>query len=316
MAEIDVRRTGGAGPGRDPLLERAGLRLSWGAIFAGFIIATTLQIVLSILGAAIGLEAFNPSHGGGAGGLGIGAAIWFAIAAIISMFVGGLTTGHLAGVISRRDGRLHGVVMWCLATLLALYFASIGLGRLLGGVFDVATRTTSAVAGAAVGSVGRIGAAAVSQGGGIDFNALQHQIEATLRETGNPALSPDSLQQQAQAVKGQATAGTNNQALAQEITQRIRETGGKVNHQDVINVIRARTGMSQAEAENVATRVESVVSSAGAQISSAAQNVGQEAAQAAGAAASAVSKTLWAVFVVMILSLIAAVIGAGLTAPE
>lgn len=317
MADIAVERSRGTG-GRenDPLIERTGFRLSWGAIFAGFVVATVLQMVLTTLGAAIGLAAFDPGQGDSAGGLGIGVGIWFALTAIISMFIGGMTTGHLAGVLTRGDGRLHGVIMWSLSTLLALYFASVGAGRLLGGVFDVVTRTTSAVAGAAVGAVGQVGAAAANQAGSVDFNAVQREIETTLQQTGNPALQPDSLQQQAQAVQGQTTSGTNNQALAQEITDRLRQTGGQVDRQDLINVIQARTGMSQAEAESAATRVESAASSARAQVSSTVQNVQQQAGQAAGDAANTASKALWGVLLIMGLSVAAATFGAGRTAPE
>lgn len=313
MANIAVERAGRADT---PVIERTGFRLSWGAIFAGFVIATALQMVLSVLGAAVGFTAFDPGQGDSASSLGIGALIWFALTAIISMFIGGLTTGRLAGVLTPGDGRLHGVVMWSLSTLLALYFASVGAGRVLGGVFDVVARTTSAVAGAAVGAVGQVGTAAVNQSGNIDFSAIQREIETTLQQTGNPALQPDSLQQQAQAVQGQATAGTNNQALAQEITDRIRQTGGQVDRQDLINVIQARTGMSQAEAESAATRVESAASNARAQVSGTVQNVQQQAGQVAGDAANVTSKALWGVLLIMGLSVAAAAFGAGRTAPE
>jgi hypothetical protein len=309
MADISV------GP-RDAVVERTGFRLSWGAIFAGFVVATALQMVLSTLGAAIGFTAFDPGQGDSASELGIGVAIWFALTAVVSLFIGGLTTGRLAGVLTRGDGRLHGVVMWSLSTLLALYFVSVGAGRLVGGAFDVLSRTTAAAAGGVASSVGQIGAAAVGQAGNVDFGALQREIETTLQQTGNPALQPDSLQAQAGAVQGQATTGTDNRALAQELTERIRATGGQVDREDLVNVIAARSGMSRAEAERVATRVESAAQGLGAQVSSAAQDVQQQAGEVAGDAANAASKAAWAALLAMGLSLAAAVFGAGRTAPE
>lgn len=311
MAEIDVRRNRD-----DAVFEHTGFRLSWGAIFAGFVAATALQIVLSLLGAAVGFTAFDPGAGDSASDLGIGAAIWFALTAIISMFIGGMTTGRLAGVLTRGDGRLHGVLMWSLSTLLALYLASLGAGRLLGGAFDVLTRTTSAVAGAAVGAVGQVGAAAVNQAGDIDFDALQREIETTLEQTGNPALQPETLEQQTEAAQEQATSGTNNQALAQEITEQIRSTAGQVNRQDIINVVQARTGMSQAEAESVATRIENATGNASQQVSATVQDVQAQAGDVAADAANAASKATWAALLIMGLSVAAAVFGAGRTAPE
>ena len=316
MAEIDLSRTEPFGRDRDPLIERTGFRLSWGAIFAGAVIATALQMVLTTLGIAIGLAAFDPGQGDRASSLGIGAAIWFAVVAIVSLFVGGLTTGRLAGVLTRGDGRLHGVVLWSLSTLLALYFASIGVGRVLGGVFDFATRTTSAVAGGAVGAAGQLGTAAVNQAGGIDFAALQREVETALQQTGNPALQPDSLQAQAQATGSQATGGASNQALAREITERIRTTAGSVDRQDLISLITARTGLSEPEADQLATRIESAAGGASQQLGSTVQNVQEQVGEAAAATANTAARAAWAALLVMGLSLLAAAFGAGMTARD
>ena len=50
-------------------------RLSWGAIFAGVVIAVAIQLVLGILGTGIGLTMVDPVEGTtpGAAGFGIGA---------------------------------------------------------------------------------------------------------------------------------------------------------------------------------------------------------------------------------------------------
>lgn len=308
MADIGVAR------GERTVVESTGFRLSWGAIFAGFIVATTIQMVLSVLGIAVGLTAFDPMEGDSASTLGITAGIWFALTAIVSLFIGGLVTGRLAGILTHGDGRLHGIVLWGLSTLLAVYFAMMGAGTILGGVFNFATRTTAAVASSAVGAVGQIGSAAASQAGGIDFDALQREIETTLQQTGNPALQPDSLRQQAQSAEQQALSGTDNQALARELTGRIRETAGEVDRQDMINVIIARTGMNEQEAERVATRIEQAASNAGSQISATAQNVQEQAVGAADTAANTTAKAAWIALLVMLLSLGAAVFGAGRTA--
>ena len=51
-------------------------RLSWGAISAGFVGAAVIQIVLSVLGLAISLSAFDPGRNS-FGGYGVGVTIWF-----------------------------------------------------------------------------------------------------------------------------------------------------------------------------------------------------------------------------------------------
>jgi hypothetical protein len=39
-------------------------RVSWGAVFAGLVIATALQVVLTVLGAAVGLTALDGPDSG------------------------------------------------------------------------------------------------------------------------------------------------------------------------------------------------------------------------------------------------------------
>ena len=315
MAEIDVSKRTSTGAG-DRVWERTGFRLSWGAIFAGFVVATALQMVFSTLGAAIGLTAFDPGQGDSARALGMGVIIWFAITAIVSMYVGGLTTGRMAGILTRGDGMVHGVVMWSLSLLLALYMASVGMGRVLGGAVDLVTRATAATAGAAVSTVGQLGGAALGQAGSIDPATLQQEIERALEQTGNPALSPDTLQSAAQGV-GQSSAGSaTNQHVAQEISQQVQSTAGEVSRDDLTNVIAARTGMSRPEAERAADRVQTAIGNARQQVSEVAGDVQQQVGQTAEEAANATSKALWGALLLMGLSVAAAAFGAASTARD
>src|SRR5919199_4079268 len=74
-----------------PLYDRPFARISWGAVFAGAIIALATQIVLALIGMAIGLATLNPTTGASPSGtaLGAGAAIWLVISSLISLFIGG-----------------------------------------------------------------------------------------------------------------------------------------------------------------------------------------------------------------------------------
>lgn len=146
MADIDIERP-------EPLVDVVGFRLSWGAIFAGFVIATVTQVVLSVLGMAIGFSAWNPATGGFAG-MGIGAAIWFVITAIVSLFLGGLALGRLAGILKTKDAVLHGIVMWGLSTLVAVWMVANGVGALVGTTFGALTQTASAAVEGATASAG------------------------------------------------------------------------------------------------------------------------------------------------------------------
>ena len=200
-----------------------GSRINWGSVFAGFIVAMVVQMILTLLGLAIGLGAIDLTTGG-VGGLGTGAAIWAGLSALISLFVGGLVAGYMAGRITRGDGMLHGVLVWGLTMLLTTYALTTGLGTLLGGVFGVAGQTISGV----VGTAGQLGAAAVQQPGGVPtseqdvVNLLQRrgmsqqEAQATvndLRQTGvQIGQQVQRAQQQAPQVATQV-AGTLSTAL-------------------------------------------------------------------------------------------------------
>jgi len=114
-------------------------RISWGAIIAGALVALAVQVMLWLLGAGIGLAAISPTEGEGSPQtLSIGAAIWWIIATLIALFVGGWIAAHLAGVSRKIDGALHGLVSWSLATVLALAMMGTTLSAL--GGFAAGTR--------------------------------------------------------------------------------------------------------------------------------------------------------------------------------
>ncbi len=63
-------------------------RLPWGAIFAGVIITVVVQLLFTLLGAAIGAATVEPLEQSQPGkGLGIGAAVWLLIGSLIAMFM-------------------------------------------------------------------------------------------------------------------------------------------------------------------------------------------------------------------------------------
>jgi hypothetical protein len=114
-------------------------RVSWGAIIAGGIVALSIQLMLNMLGLAIGFGAVDPRAGQDqASGLAIGAGIWLAVATIISLFAGGWAAGRMAGLPRRVDGVLHGFVAWAVATFVAFYLVLAGAGALAGGALSIA----------------------------------------------------------------------------------------------------------------------------------------------------------------------------------
>jgi hypothetical protein len=303
MAEIGIGR-------KEPLIERTGFRLSWGAIFAGMLVATALHMVFALIGMAIGFSAWDP--GDRVDTLGAGLGIWIVISGVISLFVGGLVTGRLAGVLTRGDGALHGVVLWAVASIFVAWLVVSGLGTVLGGAFGILGRT----AGAAVGSVGQIGAAAVGQAGGLDLGMLEREVERTLEQTRAPGLQPDALRGEADRIGEQATGPADNQAVARDIVATIRDRGGEVDRDAIVNVLTARTEMDRQEADRVAQRVENLAQSAYGQAATAVDTIGARAERFAGDASDAMARAALWTLLTLGFSCAAAVGGATLKARE
>lgn len=293
--------------GRDPMVEQTGFRLSWGAIVAGMVVATALHVVMALFGMAIGFDTWEP--GDRLDTLGGALGIWVVVSGIIALFVGGLTTGRLAGILTRGDGALHGVVLWSLSTVLTAWLVASGLTTVVGGAFGLVERTTVAAAGGIASALGQAGAAAVSGIEGLDMDELQREVERILEQTGDPALQPDTLAADIEAARDRATGSASNRAVAREVIATIMERGGEVDREAVINVITARTDMSRAEAERVATRVETLARDAMAQIRTAADTIQRRVEGLAGDASDAVASASWWALLALGLSFGAAVGG-------
>src|SRR5205814_5449530 len=111
--------------------DRPFARISWGAIFAGAIIALATQLVLTLIGAAVGLATLDPATGQNPSGttLGIGAAVWLVISSFVSLFLGGYVAGRLGGTF---NGWLHGLATWATVTMLTVLLVSTAAGGLIG----------------------------------------------------------------------------------------------------------------------------------------------------------------------------------------
>jgi len=123
-------------------------RVSWGALFAGVVVAMATQLLLAALGMAIGLTALDPGDRGSA--FGVGAGVWWLLSGLIAMFLGGWTAGRLANSTRRLDAGLHGFTTWALATVVSAWMLTSALGGVMGGAWSaVSTAATTTAATAA-----------------------------------------------------------------------------------------------------------------------------------------------------------------------
>lgn len=171
-------------------------RVSWQAIFAGVIVAISVQILLSLLGAGVGLGMVHTTASAtpDAGSFGIGAGLWWLISNLIALAAGGYVSAWLAGITLRFDGMLHGLVTWGITMLLTVYLLSSAVGGMLGGALSVTGSTLSA-AGDSVKSA----APAMAQAAGLSPDVLQQQVQSYLQPT-NPDPATMSSQDAQKAV--------------------------------------------------------------------------------------------------------------------
>jgi ElaB/YqjD/DUF883 family membrane-anchored ribosome-binding protein len=302
-----------------------GRRISWGAVFAGVLVAIVTQMLLTLLGLGIGLSTIDPlEENNPAAGLGTGAAIWYGVSTLLSLFVGGWVAGRLAAGPRTFDNTLHGVLTWALTTLLTFYLLTTVVGRIIGGVTRFVGGTLSTV-GSAVGT----GAAAAApelgdaiqreaQERGINLNNLQAEFNQVLRQTGKPGLQPEALERQADRATNQAQqtaerAASNPQAADQSVESLFNQffrqgenTAQQFDREAMINVVVARTDQSRQEAAQTVDNWINTYNQARQQWQQTKEQAAQKAREAADQAAAATSRGALFGFLGLTLGLVAA----------
>ncbi len=245
--------------------------VSWAAIVAGAVVTSALALILLALGTGLGLSTVSPygNAGASAAGFTIAAAVWLIIVQIVSSGLGGYLAGRMrtlwAGVhtdeVYFRD-TAHGLMVWALGTLVSASLVASAAGMLVGGGTQAAGSALGGV-GSALGSVaGSVGGAASQQ---ASANPSVQAYFTDMLFRGDKAAS-DPNNQQAAAEAGRI--------LARSLSS------GDVSPADKTylgQLIAAKTGLSQADAEK---RVDDVTGQAKAAAAKAEQ-AAKDAAEAA-----------------------------------
>lgn len=203
---------------RSAVLPEAVTRISWGGVFAGVAVALTLQLVLNILGAAIGAGVIDPARNDtpSAMSLSTGSVIWIIASGIISSFVGGYVASRLSGRAVSSTGALHGLTTWAVTTLIVFYMLTTSVGALIGGAFTGVTSVFSG-AGSTIATAATTAAPALANtsdplagieqrirdaSGGNDPQALRDTAVSAVRAvlTGDQAQAEDARNRAADAL--------------------------------------------------------------------------------------------------------------------
>lgn len=278
----------------DPHLLPAGRRISWGAIIAGIVVVLVAQMLLMLLGLAIGAATIDPATADTpqASTLGLGGAAWWLISTAIAVFAGAWVAARLAAVPSRLDGSLHGVVTWAAATLIGIYLLSTAIGGLVGGAFGAL--------GSAAQAVGQGTQSIASAAMQVLPDDIRGQAERLFDRA--PAAA-DQVQQQAQEAQ-QAAGGGNVMDAVRRVVRGVQEGASSQDRDAAVNVIAQQAGIPREEAQQRLDQFQETYRQY-------AQQAEQQTRQAAQAAAATVAQvSFWSVVGLAIGAILAALAGA------
>ncbi|MEH3105384.1 MAG: hypothetical protein PGN12_15970 [Sphingomonas phyllosphaerae] len=248
----------------DGVIVRAGRRVSWGAIFAGVVIAVAVQLLLGILGTGIGLSMVDPVEGTtpGAAGFGIAAGIYWLITTIVALGSGGYAAARLSGVTEKFDALSHGLVVWGVTLILTLYLLTSAVGGIIGGAF----RTVGSVAGAAGATVGAV-APKAAQVAGVDARDVRQEASAYLSDAPNdPAqMTPEQAQTEiARQLPALARGGADGQRAESRIVDVVAAQRKISREQAQAQVTRAKAQFVKTKNDAVETAKSATDAAAGA----------------------------------------------------
>lgn len=209
-------------------------------------------LTLQMLGAGIGLSAVDLTGRDASSGkaLGIGAAIWWLIMGLISLFIGGWVAGRLSAQANKVDRMLHGFTTWAFFYVVMFWVVTTAFAALAGGGLSMLGKTVSAAGQAADSPQGQ--------------QMMQQQ-----------GLSPSAIQQELASALGAGTGSSQQGDLTTAISNYFK--GGKTqqDRQQLASAISQKTGKTEAEANQMINNLE--------QKAQQAKETGQQAANITGA---------------------------------
>jgi len=100
-------------------------RISWGAIFAGMVVALACALILTLFFTGVGLSLTATDVRSNA--LEIGSLVAAVVTVIVAMFVGGWVTTQLTAGETSREAVIHGILCWAAVTGASLCMAVSGV---------------------------------------------------------------------------------------------------------------------------------------------------------------------------------------------
>lgn len=221
-------------------LESPTSAMTWSAVIGGAFVASALSLLLLALGAGLGFTSVSAFQGEGATAVsvGIGAGLWLLITQILSSGLGGYLAGRLrtkwtnvhTDEVYFRD-TAHGFLVWALGAIISATLLASAASSLIGGGASVVSNVGGGIASAAGKVTGSAGQAVTNSIG--DPSAF---VSDGLLRGDKPAPNADPQAVTAEVGRIVANSVKNGQIAPADRTY-------------VAQVVSARTGIPQADAE-------------------------------------------------------------------
>lgn len=301
-------------------------KASWSAILAGAAVAIAMMALLGMLASGIGLWAVEP--GGETDtptGMAIGSAIFFVIAQVIALFAGGYVASRMSAAWDMQNAVLHGVTVWAIATLAALYIVMSSAGAMFSTTISAVKSSGSAVANATQAVLpDDLPGFALPE---VEMSDLPQRVQDALRKQG---VTAENFKAEAREAFRNVVSKQEQEAARADVTDAavdiIRSPGdamadieatiddlvgqgGVLSEEDqkeLVSVMQDRFDMSKEEAEEMVANWQARAEEAYAEAKEALVTAKQEAIDYGQAATDALSSASFAAFVAFLLSLIAA----------
>lgn len=110
-------------------------RIAWGPILAGAVLALATYLLLTLVGAALGLSI----HGRVSDrGLAVGAVVWAVLVTAWSLFVGGFVASLFTTGENKFEGVVYGLIVWAVVFAMIVGLVSAGVRAGFGAMVGVA----------------------------------------------------------------------------------------------------------------------------------------------------------------------------------
>ena len=230
--------------------------VSWGAVAAGAVGAAALSLVLFLLGTGLGLAVVSPWASERISGTaaGVSTIVWVTVVQLLASALGGYLAGRLrtrwvtvhTDEVFFRD-TAHGFLAWAVATLLMATLLSSAIGTAI----STGLKAGGEVAKSAVTLAGAGAAAASTSDDARENNPLGYFVDSLFRVDPNRAAPPADPKATTPSPTGPHAAEIDRLPEVTRIFANALQSGelADADRQYLGQLVSAKTGMAQAEAE-------------------------------------------------------------------